>query len=413
MEDLLIIIVILALFFDFTNGFHDTANAIATSVSTRALKPRTAVLWAAILNFAGAFVSLKVAATVAKGVVAADSVTLPVVFAGIIGAILWNLFTWRVGMPTSSSHALIGGVAGSAVAALGWDVVKWQGLIDKVVVPSLVAPLVGLALAGLIMFLIFKLVPKSSDSMSDRVFRKLQIVSASFVAFTHGTNDAQKTMGIIALALLAVHPAKEFSIPTWVIFSAATAMALGTYIGGWRIIHTLGQRIVHLRPREGFAAETATASILWTTAQMGFPVSTTHTISSSIVGAGAVENRHSINWGVIKQILIAWLFTLPCAALVGAGAHYLSSIDGGAYITFALLAVIAWTVLWTQHWDKDVWRQFRARLRSVNATPTHTVSEQAATGVRRAKHVAVPAPTKHPLKTTTKPVKKSVSQKKR
>ena len=413
MEDLLIIIVILALFFDFTNGFHDTANAIATSVSTRALKPRTAVLWAAILNFAGAFVSLKVAATVAKGVVAADSVTLPVVFAGIIGAILWNLFTWRVGMPTSSSHALIGGVAGSAVAALGWDVVKWQGLIDNVVVPSLVAPLVGLALAGLIMFLIFRLVPKSSDSMSDRVFRKLQIVSASFVAFTHGTNDAQKTMGIIALALLAVHPAKEFSIPTWVIFSAATAMALGTYIGGWRIIHTLGQRIVHLRPREGFAAETATASILWTTAQMGFPVSTTHTISSSIVGAGAIENRHSINWGVIKQILIAWLFTLPCAALVGAGAHYLSSIDGGAYITFALLAVIAWTVLWTQHWDKDVWRQFRARLRSVNATPTHTVSEQAATVVRRAKHAAAPAPTKHPLKTTTKSVKKSVSKKKR
>lgn len=408
MEDLLIVVVILALFFDFTNGFHDTANAIATSVSTRALKPRTAVLWAAILNFIGAFVSLKVAATVAKGVVEADAITLPVVFAGIIGAILWNLFTWRVGMPTSSSHALIGGVAGSAVAALGWDVVKWQGLLDKVVIPSLVAPLVGIALAGLIMFLIFRLVPKTSDSVSDRIFRKLQIVSASFVAFTHGTNDAQKTMGIIALALLAVHPAKEFSIPTWVIFSAAAAMALGTYIGGWRIIHTLGQRIVHLRPREGFAAETATASILWTTAQMGFPVSTTHTISSSIVGAGAVENRHGINWSVIKQILIAWLFTLPCAALVGAGAHYLSGIDGGTYLTFALLAVIAWTILWTQHWDKDVWRQFRARLRSVDNTPTQPVTAQVAVVAHRTKHAVEPSIAKHPLKSkaTAKPSKK-------
>ncbi len=407
MEDLLIIIVILALFFDFTNGFHDTANAIATSVSTKAMKPRTAVIWAAILNFIGAFVSLKVAATVAKGVVDSHAVTLPVVFAGIIGAILWNLFTWRVGMPTSSSHALIGGVAGSAIAALGWDVVKWQGLLDKVVIPSLVAPLLGLIIAGGVMFAILKLVPKASENESDGIFRKLQIVSASFVAFTHGTNDAQKTMGIIALALLAVHPAKEFSIPTWVIFSAATAMALGTYIGGWRIIHTLGQRIVHLRPREGFAAETATATILWTTAQMGFPVSTTHTISSSIVGAGAVENRHGINWNVIRQILIAWLFTLPCAALVGAGAHVLSSIQGGAYITFALLAVIAWTVLWTQHWDKDAWRQFRARLRSVDVTPAHDLSEQATAVVRRTRHAASPAPTRHPLESTASSKKRS------
>ncbi len=368
MEDLLIIVVILALFFDFTNGFHDTANAIATSVSTKALKPRTAVLLAAVLNFAGAFVSLKVAATVAKGVVDSQVVTLPVVFAGIIGAILWNLFTWRIGMPTSSSHALIGGVAGAAVVGIGAGAIHWDGLINKVLTPSLVAPLLGLAVAATILWLIVKLVPNTNSKRAQGVFRKLQIVSASFVAFTHGTNDAQKTMGIIVLALLAIHPAKEFSVPLWVIISAATAMALGTYVGGWRIINTLGKKIIDLKPRDGFAAETATATILWTTAQFGFPVSTTHTISSAIVGAGAVENRHKINWHVIKQILFAWLFTLPCAALVGAIIRLLTLVPGGAYIAFALLVLIAWTIIVTQHWTRESFRQFRALLSPVDKT---------------------------------------------
>lgn len=362
MEDLLIVIVILALFFDFTNGFHDTANAIATSISTGALKPRTAVIWAAILNFVGAFISLKVAATVAKGVVVADFVTLPVVFAGIIGAVLWNLFTWRVGMPTSSSHALIGGTAGAAVAGVGFGAVQWQGVLEKVLVPSLVAPALGLGLAALVMFIITRVVKNSDSTRSQNVFRHLQIASASFVAFTHGTNDAQKTMGIIALALLAVHPAKEFSVPLWVVVSAATAMALGTYFGGWRIIKTLGQRIVELKPREGFAAETSTATILFATAQFGFPVSTTHTISSSIVGSGLIENRKGVNWSVIKQILIAWVFTLPAAGIVGLSVRYLTMLPGGSYIAFATVTLISAAVLVTRHWTRDSFMQYASRL---------------------------------------------------
>lgn len=368
MEDLIVIIVLLALFFDFTNGFHDTANAIATSVSTRALKPRTAVVLAAVLNFLGAFVSVHVAATVAKGVVDSNFVTPEVVFAGISGAILWNLFTWRVGMPTSSSHALIGGVAGAAIAGIGMQAILVDGIVGKVVIPSLVAPLMGLLGAALVMFIITRFIPDSGSKRSQNVFRHMQIASASFVAFTHGTNDAQKTMGIITLALIAggMIPAGEgFHVPTWVIFSAALAMALGTYFGGWRIIHTLGQRIVELKPREGFAAEMSTATILWTTAQMGFPVSTTHTISSSIVGAGAVENRRGINKQVIKQILLAWLFTLPCAAAVGALIRYITMIPGGDYLAFALVVLVAVLVLLTRHVTRDSYQQIAERLRPV------------------------------------------------
>lgn len=367
MQDLLIVIVILALFFDFTNGFHDTANAIATSVATKALTPKTAVLLAAVLNFLGAFVSLHVAATIAKGIVDSTAITLPTVFAGIAGAIVWNLFTWRIGMPTSSSHALVGGVVGATIASVGMGAVHWQGIAEKVLVPSIIAPVLGVALASLVMFVIVRLVPKTNGKQSQKVFRRLQIVSASFVAFTHGTNDAQKTMGIIALALIAVHPTNNFSVPLWVILSAASAMALGTYVGGWKIIHTLGSRIVDLKPREGFAAEMSTATILWTTAQLGFPVSTTHTISSSIVGAGLVENRRGINVGVIKSILIAWLFTLPCAALVGMAARGLTLIPGGLYIAFAIVVIIAWTALWTQHWDRETWRLFRRQIEKARA----------------------------------------------
>lgn len=368
MENLLVIIVILALFFDFTNGFHDTANAIATSVSTKALKPRTAVLMAAVLNFLGAFISLHVAATIAKGIVVAEFVTLEVVFAGITGAILWNLFTWRVGMPTSSSHALIGGTAGAAIAGVGTGAVQWSGILEKVILPSLAAPLFGVCLAALLMTIIVKTIAGHIKN-SDKVFRRLQVVSAGFVAFTHGTNDAQKTMGIIALALITVHPTNHFEVPLWVVVSAASAMALGTYMGGWRIIHTLGKRLVELRPREGFAAEVSTASILWTTASFGFPVSTTHTISSSIVGAGAVENRKTINYKVVKQIIIAWVFTLPSAALVGMTVRGVTMIPGGDYIVFALISVIAWTVLLTKHWSKETLKQFMVRLLPLKAVP--------------------------------------------
>ena len=273
MDLTLVAVVVVALFFDFTNGFHDTANSIATSVSTRALSPRAAVVSAAILNFAGAFVSFEVAATVAKGIVSPEGITLEVLLAGLVGAITWNLLTWYLGLPSSSSHALIGGIAGSAIAAAGFDVVQWHGLVEKVVIPSLLAPLFGVLGAAAIMFVLVWIIRRRSPGLVNRVFRRLQLVSGGFVAFTHGTNDAQKTMGIIALALVAAGELDpDFSRPPlWVIVSAALAMAAGTYAGGWRIIKTLGQRIAKLDPPQGFAAQTATAAILFTTAHYGFP----------------------------------------------------------------------------------------------------------------------------------------------
>jgi inorganic phosphate transporter, PiT family len=339
----LVAVVAVALFFDFTNGFHDTANAIATSVSTRALSPRIAVLYAAVLNFAGAFVSLEVAATVATGIVEANVVTLEVVLAGLVGAITWDLITWYFGLPTSSSHALIGGIAGSALAASGTDVVKWRGVVEDVLIPSLAAPFLGVVFSLGLMFVIIWIIRRQAPGLINRVFRRLQVVSAGFVAFTHGTNDAQKTMGIIALALVATGhlSAEEFEVPLWVIVSAATAMALGTYAGGWRIIRTLGQRVAKLEPPQGFAAETATATILWFTGTVGFPVSTTHTISGSVLGAGAIRGFSAVRWGVAGNIVVAWLLTLPMAALIGATAQLLTRIPGGTLIVFLLMAVIA------------------------------------------------------------------------
>jgi PiT family inorganic phosphate transporter len=343
LELTLVAVVGVALFFDFTNGFHDTANAIATSVSTRAVSPRLAVLGAAVLNFAGAFVSIEVAATVAKGIVDADIVTLDVVLAGLVGAITWDLITWYYGMPTSSSHALIGGVAGAAVAASGWGVLKGEGLVEKVLVPSLLAPLFGFAFAFALMLVILWIIRRRSPSRVNRAFRRMQLLSASFVAFTHGTNDAQKTMGIIALALVADgHLDADFERPPfWVIVSAAAAMAAGTYVGGWRIIRTLGQRVAKLEPPQGFAAETATASILWFTGHVGFPVSTTHTISGSVLGAGATGGLRAVRWGVAKSILVAWILTIPASALIAAAMELLTRAPGGTAIVFVLMAAIA------------------------------------------------------------------------
>jgi inorganic phosphate transporter, PiT family len=345
MELALFAVVAVALFFDFTNGFHDTANSIATSVSTRALSPRAAVLMAAVLNFAGAFVSLEVAATVATGIVDSSAITLDVVLAGLVGAITWNLITWYLGLPSSSSHALIGGILGSAVAADGFGVVLWQGLFDKVLVPSLVAPFLGLAVAFTLMVVITWIIRRRSPSKVNRIFRRMQIVSAGFVAFTHGTNDAQKTMGIITLALIASGElsGEEFTVPTWVIVSSALAMAAGTYAGGWRIIKTLGQRITKLDPPQGFAAETACASILWTTAHFGFPVSTTQTISGSIMGAGATRGLNAVRWGVAGNILVAWVMTIPCAALVGAAMEVVTRMPAGDAVVFLLASAIAAT----------------------------------------------------------------------
>jgi len=349
----LIAVVVVALFFDFTNGFHDTANSIATSVSTRALSPRNAVAMAAILNFVGAFISFKVAATIAKGIVDPDGITLDIILAGLVGAITWNLITWYLGLPSSSSHALIGGVMGSAIMAEGWSVVEWDGLWQKVLKPSLIAPFAGLFVAFALMIIIVWLIARRSPAKINRVFRRGQLVSGGFVALTHGTNDAQKTMGIIALALVASgHLDPDFSRPpTWVIASAALAMSAGTYAGGWRIIRTLGTRIAKIDPPQGFSAQTACASILWTTAHFGFPVSTTHVISGSVMGAGATRGLHAVRWGVAGNILLAWIFTIPMAGLVGAGMELITRVPGGDLIVFLLAIAIAWTAFMARRWE--------------------------------------------------------------
>jgi PiT family inorganic phosphate transporter len=344
MDDLtLVAVVAVALFFDFTNGFHDTANAIATSVSTRALTPRTAVILAAILNFLGAFVSFAVAATIAKGIVNPDAITLSVILAGLVGAITWNLITWFLGLPSSSSHALIGGVAGSAIAASGLDVIYWSGIWDKVVIPGVLSPTIGFAIAFALIIGVVWVIRRRSPTRVNRVFRRAQIVSGSFVAFTHGTNDAQKTMGIIALALVVsgnLDP--DFDRPpTWVIVSAALAMALGTYAGGWRIIKTMGTRIAKIDPPQGFAAQTACAGILWTTAHYGFPVSTTQTITGCVMGAGASKGFSAVRWGIAGNIVVAWVLTLPAAGLVGALMESVTKLPAGDLIVFVLAGAIA------------------------------------------------------------------------
>jgi PiT family inorganic phosphate transporter len=341
MELTLIAVIVTALFFDFTNGFHDTANSIATSVSTHALSPRMAVLSSAILNFAGAFFFFAVAATIATGIVDPAAITLKVVLAGLVGAITWNLITWYLAIPSSSSHALIGGIIGSSVAATGgFAVVNWDGLKTKVLVPSLLAPVAGLVGAAALMTVLLWLIRKA---LVNRSFRRLQLVSGGFVAFTHGTNDAQKTMGVIALALIVSgHLAAEpFTVPLWVKISSATVMSLGTYAGGWRIIRTLGQRIAKLEPPQGFAAQTSTAVVLWLTARAGYPVSTTYVISGSVLGAGASTRLSAVRWGVAGNILVAWIITIPCAGLVGAAMELVTRLPGGVLYVFLLTAGIA------------------------------------------------------------------------
>ncbi len=348
----LVFVVAVALFFDFTNGFHDTANAVATSVSTRAIPPRLAVAGSALLNFAGAFVSLKVAATVANGIIDPAAVTLSVVLAGLVGAIAWNLLTWYLGLPSSSSHALIGGLLGSAVAATGgFNVVELRGLWTKVLVPSLAAPILAIPGAALLTLIVLLVVRRRAPGLVNRVFRRLQLLSAGFVSFTHGTNDAQKTMGIITLALITTGHASaaQFDVPTWVIVASAASMAAGTYAGGWRIIRTLGQRVTRLQPAEAFAAETVTATLLYFTARLGFPVSTTHAISSAILGAGATKNASAVRWGIAGNIVLAWLITIPCAAVVGAATELLTRIPAGNGFAVAAAATLGGIALYTGH----------------------------------------------------------------
>jgi PiT family inorganic phosphate transporter len=318
----LVVVVAIALAFDFTNGFHDTANAVATSVSTRALSPRTAVLIAAIMNFLGAFTSTKVAKTVGGGLINTEPgfVTAHLLFAALAGAIVWNLFTWRLGLPSSSTHALIGGLLGAALARGGDNPVDWSNLWNKTVWPGIASPFIGFVLAGLLMLVILWGFRRVRPAPLNRGFRILQIASGSFLAFAHGTNDAQKTMGVMALALYASgHTSSPADIPDWVIASAAASMAAGTYIGGWRIMRTMGTRIFKLRPPQGFAAQVTASGVLYTVAtKYGFPVSTTHVISGSVMGAGATTKMSAVRWGVAADIVGAWLLTIPAAAIVSA-----------------------------------------------------------------------------------------------
>jgi PiT family inorganic phosphate transporter len=317
---MLVIVVLLAIAFDYVNGFHDTANAIATSVATRALSPRTAILMAAAFNFIGAFAGTAVAKTVGSGLVNEDTTTLVVVAAALIGAITWNLITWWLGLPSSSSHALIGGLLGATIIAAGTEALNVPGIWDKVIVPMFTSPLLGFAIAFTFMIAIYWIFRGSKRKPMAVRFRKLQVFSAAFMAFAHGSNDAQKTMGIITLALFSAGMISEFVVPTWVIVVSATALSLGTAVGGWRIMHTMGQRVAKLEPVHGFAAETTAASILFATAHFGMPVSTTQVISSAIMGVGSSQGVRHVRWGVARRILIAWVLTIPAAGLIGATA---------------------------------------------------------------------------------------------
>ncbi len=326
----LVIVVATALAFDFTNGFHDTANAIATSVSTRAMSPRFAVLLSAVLNFAGAFISLKVAATVGSGIVQPGAITTTVVFAGLVGAIAWNLATWYFGLPSSSSHALIGGLVGAAFAAEGASAIQGDGLVEKVIVPGLVAPLLAFVAAGVAILCAYRIVGRLRPGPVNRSYRLGQLVTGSMFSLAHGTNDAQKTMGIITLALIAHGnlSADHFEVPTWVIVSSAAAIALGTYTGGWRIIRTMGTRIIKMDPAQGFSAQGSGAAVVLAATHLGYPLSTTHVISGAVMGAGAAKRLSAVRWGVAGNIAVAWVLTLPAAAIMGGAVYAFSSIFG-------------------------------------------------------------------------------------
>ncbi len=350
---ILVIVVATALAFDFTNGFHDTANAVATSISTRALAPKTAVTLSAILNFVGAFISIKVAATVASGIVNADLITTTVIFAGLIGAIVWNLATWYFGLPSSSSHALIGGVVGAAFASSGTDAILGAGLLEKVMIPALVAPVVAFLAAGACILVTYRMVGRLRPGPVNRGYRLGQIASASLLSLSHGTNDAQKTMGIITLALIA-HGTLEGPAPdppTWVIVSAATAIALGTYSGGWRIIRTMGSKIYKMDPAQGFAAQGGGAAVLLTASHLGFPLSTTHSITGAVLGAGAAKRLSAVRWGLAGNIAVAWVLTIPAAASVGAFTYGVSRIFGEGALG-PLLIVVSLLMLMTALFGK-------------------------------------------------------------
>jgi PiT family inorganic phosphate transporter len=311
----------LAIAFDYINGFHDTANAIATSVSTRALKPGWAIAMSATANFAGALTGTAVARTVGSGLIDTNVESQTVIAAALVGAIFWNLLTWRLGIPSSSSHALIGGLLGAALAASGFGAWQLDGIFNKVLVPLIGSPVIGFALGLTLMIVIFNVFRRAHPVRLNSIFRRLQVLSAGYMAFSHGSNDAQKTMGIMTLALVTAGVIDSFEVPLWVIITAATAISLGTAAGGWRIIKTMGTKVVKLDPVHGFAAETTAASIIFGATQLGMPVSTTHVISSAIMGVGSSDRLKTVRWGVARSIVVAWVLTLPASGAAAALAY--------------------------------------------------------------------------------------------
>ena len=314
----LVAVVALAVAFDYINGFHDTANAIATSVATKALHPRHAILMAAGFNFIGAFAGTAVAKTIGSSLVDETSTTQTIVAAALVGAIIWNLITWRWGIPSSSSHALIGGLLGATLIAVGPQALLIDGIIGKVLIPLISSPLAGFAIGFVLMVALYWIFRNFHRKPLGRTFKVLQVFSAGYMAFAHGSNDAQKTMGIITLALFAAGVIPTVDVPLWVVLLAATAISLGTAVGGWRIMKTMGHRVVELEPIHGFAAETTAATVLLITARLGMPVSTTHVISSAIMGVGSSRGTRAVRWGVARRILLAWVVTIPITATVGA-----------------------------------------------------------------------------------------------
>jgi PiT family inorganic phosphate transporter len=344
-DALLALVVVTALAFDFTNGFHDTGNAMATSIATKALGPRTAVALSGVLNLVGAFLSLSVAATIASGLVDTKLVTLTVVFAGLAGGITWNLLTWFLGIPSSSSHALIGGVVGSTLAAAGGGAVKWHGLFSKVIIPAALSPVIAGLVAATGTYLVYRISRRISDGARGHGFRIGQIGSASMVSLAHGTNDAQKTMGIITLALIANGSlGAGAKAPFWVILTCALAISLGTYMGGWRVIRTLGKGLVEIESPQGMAAESSSAAVILLSSHFGYSLSTTHVATGSILGTGVGRKGAEVRWGVAGRMATAWLCTLPAAGVVGAAGYALAHVIGGTtgvIVDFVILLAVA------------------------------------------------------------------------
>ncbi|GGL82864.1 phosphate transporter [Streptomyces fumigatiscleroticus] len=344
---ILAIVVVTALAFDFTNGFHDTANAMATTISTGALKPKVAVAMSAALNLVGAFLSVEVANTISKGLVDETGIRPEVIFAALVGAILWNLLTWLVGLPSSSSHALMGGLVGATVASAGTGAVHGDALVTKVLLPAVAAPVVAGVAAMFATRLSYTLGRKADGKAAEKGYRAGQIASAGLVSLAHGTNDAQKTMGIITLALVAGGSlAPDSDPPTWVILSAGLAIALGTYLGGWRIIRTMGSGLTELRPQQGFAAQTSAATAILASSHLGFSLSTTHVVSGSVLGAGLGRKGGVVRWSTAGRMLVAWCLTLPAAAVVGALAEYVTGLGDWGTALVAVLLVASSAAIW-------------------------------------------------------------------